>query len=97
MTTTRVPLQHCPECNTKLDAASSLREGLTPKAGDFTVCIACSVILVYEPGLIVRLAGKDELRKLDAETLFDLVRTQTAIREMHRQRRQRQRDNWANN
>jgi hypothetical protein len=44
--------------------------------------------------MMVRLASKDELRQLPPAILFDLVRTQTAIREMHRQRR---RDNYKNN
>jgi len=94
MTTTRVPLQYCPECKTQLEAATSLIDGQTPEPGDPTVCIVCTAILIYEPGMMVRLATKDELRALTPANLFELVRTQTAIREMHRQRR---RDNYANN
>ena len=94
MTITRVPPQQCPECKAKLDAATGIEEGTIPKAGDLTVCIVCTAVLTYDPGLIVRPATKDELRKLPPAILFDLVRTQTLIREMHRERR---RTNYKNN
>jgi predicted RNA-binding Zn-ribbon protein involved in translation (DUF1610 family) len=94
MLTTRTPEQKCPKCGKKLDSASSVKGNHKPEAGDFTVCISCNSILTFETGLTLSMASDAELRKLSPAELFDLVRTQTAIREMHRQR---QRANARNN
>jgi hypothetical protein len=85
MFTTRMMLQVCPNCGKMLDSASHVQERISPKPGDLRVCIACTAILVFEPGMLVRSATNTDLRDLPPKALFELVRTQSAIREMRRQ------------
>lgn len=63
--TTRLPLDHCPRCEQKLDAATSL-DFKTPMPGDLSVCIHCAAVLQWSP--IMRLEVAD-LRTVPVEAL----------------------------
>jgi hypothetical protein len=50
-----VPECDCPVCGKKLNRVSGVDNEGTPSEGDFTVCIACSSLLVFMPDLTVRM------------------------------------------
>lgn len=68
-----IPLAHqCPGCGQQFSAASNVKDTLAPiepKAGDVTVCIGCSAVLVFEPDLSLHLITAKERRALPAKTL----------------------------
>jgi hypothetical protein len=87
MLTTRTPPQTCPCCRKFLDATTHILKNHVPKVGDLTLCIECCAVLVFEPGMTMRLFTTAEIATLPNSTLADLERQQRAIREMHTQRR----------
>ena len=67
----------CPKCKSALDAATNVESPkLQPKAGDVTVCLYCSSILIYKTDFLLRKATKADLRKLNKETLHALLEAQ---------------------
>jgi hypothetical protein len=90
MTTIRsadVPLCACPGCGTAADLASSVRElggqtGRDPKPGDFTVCMTCASILVFDETLGVREPTVAELVAADPAMLEQIAKVQQMIRSL---------------
>jgi len=52
--TVRVPARKCPQCRALLDAVTDPREGKHPKPGDFSVCIHCACLMVFNDDLTLR-------------------------------------------
>ena len=53
-TTTITPDCLCPLCGHKFNRASDLRNEAAPCAGDFSICIHCAGLLVFDADLLVR-------------------------------------------
>lgn len=51
MTTTRLAPVLCPYCGHTLDAATEAGGSAVPVGGDFTVCIRCAGLLVFDAAL----------------------------------------------
>ena len=49
----RLRASRCPYCHTLLDATAGIGNAEMPVAGDFTVCIGCGQILVFDDALCV--------------------------------------------
>ena len=81
----QMPVQSCPTCAHRFDAALSYDSPDThrPKRGDVSVCIACGTILVYSRKLALERMTFEDLTALhvsDPDTVRDLSRLQDAIR-----------------
>lgn len=61
---------NCPQCN-KLLTASTAADGSDrlPEPGDFTMCVYCGTILIFDDELRQRLPTSDELDDLSPEML----------------------------
>lgn len=69
--TTRLPLSHCPKCNSKLDAATTIDdEQVTPEPGDATICFTCYEVLRFADDLTIEAAN---IKDFDPETRDMLV------------------------
>jgi hypothetical protein len=69
----------CPKCGYLLDAASGLDHEESPTAGDFTLCLSCAAILVFDAELHVVLASVAALEALDADTFMQLMRVRQCV------------------
>jgi hypothetical protein len=65
----RVPQALCAHCGALLDGASTTFPDprLAPRPGDVTFCLGCGGLLMFGPGLRVRLPGPGELEAAIAE------------------------------
>lgn len=74
----RLPESHCPACGYLMDAATPVdggKDGPTP--GDFSVCLNCGEMLVYEAGLKLRkLSPQDDV---SPDNLAELRRARRLI------------------
>jgi hypothetical protein len=80
----RVPVPSaCPTCHELLDSATvvSEKERVKPSAGDFSLCIRCAEILVFNPDLTLRAAELNDFNGVTPETHRLLDRAQRLIRE----------------
>ena len=82
----QMPVQSCPTCAHRFDAALAFNSPDThkPRRGDVSVCIACGTILVYSRKLVLERMTFEDLTSLhisDPDTVRDLSRLQEAIRE----------------
>lgn len=78
----------CPECGYLMDAHSAIgEEDATPSAGDFSVCIACGALCVYQPIL-----GSLALRRPTPEEHESGMESPTLVAAMFAQRAARSRD-----
>jgi|HubBroStandDraft_6_1064221.scaffolds.fasta_scaffold2586387_1 hypothetical protein len=77
---------NCPRCAHKLsDSSDPTGQGLRPAAGDITVCVFCSTVLVFTEDLGVRLMLRPEFEQLvkdDPRVLEHLGRAMIAARLM---------------
>lgn len=80
------PLQLCPNCSTKLDAATNVEGEDAPKPGDFTVCIRCRMVLRFDYSMHVYLPTRDEWRELTPEKFGLIGRIQRALVTMRAER-----------
>jgi hypothetical protein len=48
------PVPQCVDCDKRLDGATGVDTDDAPKSGDFTVCIYCGSIMVYNDDLTLR-------------------------------------------
>lgn len=69
----------CPHCGAKLDASTELsHDDAAPEVGDYSMCLHCGCILIYNSDFTMRRAELDDLAKLEKETLLLLMRAQEA-------------------
>jgi hypothetical protein len=64
-----MPLSTCTSCGLKLDAATGVAEDdhkgdIVPDAGDFTVCINCGHLMIFNEDLTLRDLTDDEMIKV---------------------------------
>lgn len=78
MRTQRTPVNRCPRCNEKLDAASALTEDAVPKPGDISMCMYCQAFLVFKSDLTLRLSTDDDMADLPIKQREALMRARTA-------------------
>lgn len=72
--------QHC-SCGYKFDCASDVEENNRPRPGDFTLCLNCGEIFVFDENMRCNQPTIDEIKNLDAKTWNLLERAQRLIRE----------------
>lgn len=82
----RIPTDcSCPACRRAIDAATSTRQGQSamPKAGDWSVCMYCSVALVYDSDLGVRIPAPGEFETLSPRQRTMIAYAQMAVLQIH--------------
>lgn len=83
--TYRMPENYCPVCQYKLDAstnASPEQPDAKPRPFDFSVCMKCGEILVFDFNLNLRVPMVSELMNLAPDENRLLDQTQKLIRRM---------------
>lgn len=78
----KLPVQHCPICNYKIDAATCAENGLRlrPSVGDISICIDCGELLIFLDDFSLRKAEPCDLWELDEHQQFLMRNLQQAIR-----------------
>lgn len=79
ITDTQMPECQCPHCGGILSGAASF-EGHAPEPGDFSVCIYCTSVLVFQPNLQVRLATNEDMKSFSPEEQASLIKYQNAVK-----------------
>jgi len=69
LTTHRTAPDRCPECGHLLDAATNTEGPGAPGPGDFSVCISCTAILVFDEQRRLRLPTRSEREDMPDEVL----------------------------
>jgi hypothetical protein len=82
MKTTDLPPSACPYCDYLTDGASDPTGKYTPKPGDFSICLACAQLLVFDSGLKLRKPSPAEEKT--AKQLESVQRFQRAVRSLDR-------------
>jgi len=72
----------CLKCDAVLDANTHLEEDIEPKDGDFSVCLYCGEIMVFE-GDHFRTPNDADLQDLEAGGLLELQKAQQFCRMFH--------------
>lgn len=81
-TTKDLPRSLCPTCGYHMDAATCVtKEAVAPKADDFSLCMKCGEILVFNPDLTLRAVELNDLTTADRLTHLTLERGQKFIRQ----------------
>jgi len=78
MLTQRTPVNRCPRCNEKLDAASALTEDVAVEPGDISMCMYCQAFLVFKDDLTLRLSTDEDMANLPIGERLALMRARTA-------------------
>ena len=64
----KTKLNHCPNCNTKLNGAKDVNgTDNPPKPDDYSLCIKCVTILQFTEDLSLRQVSDEEMKKLPAD------------------------------
>lgn len=74
----------CPNCNVILDKATGLEEKDIPSKGDYSICLHCGEILIFDDNLSVRKPTFYEITYLmnnNSKTLLILIRTSSLIKQ----------------
>jgi hypothetical protein len=82
MPTHRVRPSSCPFCAATLTAADNLPGSggaAKPRAGDLSVCISCSSILVFGRGRVLRAPNAREWRQIKAMRDWPLLQLATRV------------------
>ena len=60
---TNVPTNHCPYCDSVLDARKEVSgQDIEPTPGDYSICVYCTNFLVYDDNLVlVKIKDDDEM------------------------------------
>jgi hypothetical protein len=83
MRTTEIEQDPCPFCGHMLDRVTAGPENpeAVPQEGDFTLCIQCGGLLVFDERVRVRPPTNEE--QVEAMTYPEVVRVMTAIAKAH--------------
>jgi hypothetical protein len=63
----KMPLSRCPGCGKALDGASGIGGDFEPEPGDFTVCITCGHLAVFDQRLMLRNLTEIEIHEIAAD------------------------------
>jgi hypothetical protein len=77
-----MPVQLCPWCGAVGDSATS-RQGATPKAGDWSLCLECAAISRFDATLHLHVAAPAELVELSRRNwpfFRELINAQAIMR-----------------
>lgn len=96
MNSVRVPRSPCPYCGYAMDAVSGVghtKPAQMPQPGDYSACITCAQMLVFDLDLRHRKPTEDEKQAVLADPVLArfMRRLQAAIRELARRRNQEDR------
>jgi hypothetical protein len=94
---TRMPFLHCPACGNRIDGATGVsldEQPIRPKAGNFSVCLYCATLLIFEENVAslsrlgVRRAAacEAEAMRSDPQQAELLTRMLAAARALRRSR-----------
>lgn len=79
MKTTETPLSKCPHCHHRFDRASDVtKDRHSPSPGDFSVCINCGGLGIFNDDLTVRKATRQE--EVASLKYPDIMKAQIFIR-----------------
>ena len=84
MDMSRLPMQLCPWCWTKLDAASNIFNSGPPAPGDVTICIVCAAVLCFDENLRLKASS---LGEVPIEIRAKVARVKYTVEEMKKERR----------
>lgn len=80
-------LAECPICFYEMDAATSLEEpNAKPRVGDFSLCINCGALLVFEERTQLRQATDDDMQHLRPDQKAKVQIAQKIIREQRKEK-----------
>lgn len=73
---------NCPYCHYKVDRCLNISTAGPPKAGDFTLCIRCGNLSIFDSELKMRVPSEDDLAELakSPENMQLVARARAAIR-----------------
>jgi hypothetical protein len=83
MKTTILKPSFCPFCFKMLDAASSVRGEEVPQPGDFTVCISCCNVLLFDDDMKLLASS---LEDIPMHSRLDFAKVVTACKQITRAR-----------
>lgn len=75
---------YCPECGTKLTAASIIEDldsEIIPSPGDLSICFECTSYLTYGENLKLQTLTIDDIIALESEELYKLTKERKMIQE----------------
>lgn len=77
-----LPMCQCVVCGYSFDCATKadLPREQRPRPGDFSLCMKCGEIYVFNPDMTVRIPTIDDMLTLDNAESKTLIKTQTKIR-----------------
>jgi RNase P subunit RPR2 len=72
---------NCPNCNHRLNAASNLEAGAGsgPKEGQYTICVYCKSVMVFNTDLSLRILSEEDIENFDDGTLLVMQRTMKRV------------------
>jgi hypothetical protein len=76
---TRLPETRCPACNVDISAASDPRNERSPKANDYSLCIHCAAVLIFNDDLTLRIATANDMAEMSDDGHASIGRYQQAI------------------
>jgi len=83
--TYRTPLTSCPQCRHAIDSAGEwMGDNVKPKAGDFSICIRCAGINVFNADLSLRMAVGRDLDGMTEQDRRMINRARQLLRQMNR-------------
>lgn len=64
MKSTNTPNAVCPNCETRVDYASSMTGLHTPSVGDFSICLTCGCVVRFGQGMTLSRSSITEAKRL---------------------------------
>lgn len=90
MDATRLPMDQCPTCAYRFDAATSADDKpVSPQPGDLSICLNCGEALVFGEDLRYTIATQETITRLDNPTRSLLARAQTVARQFAIERKEK--------
>jgi hypothetical protein len=61
-----IPPHTCPVCHNTMDRTTCMNDDpdLQPRDGDFTVCVSCGAIGVFDKDAVIHTASTEEIREM---------------------------------
>lgn len=77
-----LPMCQCVVCGYQFDCATKAdrEQEQRPRPGDFSLCMKCGEVYVFNEDMTVRIPSISDMMKLDQEESNTLTKTQTKIR-----------------